>query len=75
MRYMQRWEELAYAREDGKEEGIREGEAKGRIKGEARINKLGILLKEAGRTDDFLKSLSDEKLQQELIVEFGLQEA
>lgn len=79
VRYVQRWEELAYAREDGKEEGIKEGikegEAKGRIKGEARINKLGILLKEAGRTDDFLKSLSDEKLQQELIVEFGLQEA
>lgn len=75
VRYMQRWEELAYAREDGKEEGIKEGEIKGRIKGEAKINKLGILLKEAGRTDDFLKSLSDEKLQQELIVEFGLQEA
>lgn len=71
VRYMQRWEELAYAREDGKEEGIKEG----RIKGEAKINKLGILLKEAGRTDDFLKSLSDEKFQQELIAEFGLQEA
>ena len=34
VRYMQRWEELAYAREDGKAEG------------EAKINKLGILLKE-----------------------------
>lgn len=72
---MQRWEELVYAREDGKEEGIKEGEAKGKIKGEAKINNLGILLKEARRTDDFLKSLSDEKFQQELIVEFGLQEA
>lgn len=31
---MQKWEELAYARDDGKTEGLIEGEAKGIAKGE-----------------------------------------
>lgn len=30
---------------------------------------------EAGRSDDFLKSLSDRRLQKRLFIEFGLEEA
>lgn len=35
VKYMQRWEELAYARQDGKIEGIREGKAEGRTEGKS----------------------------------------
>lgn len=48
------------------EEGIKEGEVK--------VNRLGILLTEAGRSNDFLKSLSDRELQKRLFIEFGLEE-
>ena len=43
-------------------------------KGEAKVNKLGLLLAEAGRTGDFLRSLSDRDFQHKLFVEFGLEE-
>ena len=48
--------------------------AKGEEKGEAKVNKLGLLLAEAGRTADFLRSLSDRDFQHKLFVEFGLEE-
>lgn len=67
LRIMQMWEELIYAKEDGK--------AEGKAEGKANVNKLGIMLKEAGRVDDFLQSLSDEELQKKLFLEFGLKEA
>lgn len=51
-------------RREGREEGLEEGMKKGEIK----VNRLGILLTEAGRSNDFLKSLSDREL------EFGLEE-
>lgn len=53
---------------------ISESEARGEAKGVAKVNKLGLLLTEAGRTADFLKSLSDPIFQQELFTEFGLEE-
>lgn len=65
IKYMQRWEELAYAREDGVTEG--------KIEGERKVNQLGVLLAEAGRVADFLKSLSDSDFQRMLFVEFGLE--
>lgn len=49
-----------------REEGIKEGEAK--------VNRLGVLLNEAGRGSDFLDSLSDRELQKKLFIEFGLEE-
>lgn len=42
--------------------------------GEEKVNRLGIMLTEAGRTEDFLRSLSDKGLQKKLFVEFGLEE-
>lgn len=61
IKYMQKWEELLYAREDGEK------------RGEKKVNKLGVLLAEAGRMADFLKSLSDPDFQRSLFVEFGLE--
>ncbi len=51
-----------------------EESAKKVAKGEAKVNKLGLLLTEAGRTADFLRSLSDRDFQHKLFVEFGLEE-
>lgn len=48
--------------------------SEGREEGMVEINRLGILLTEAGRSDEFLKSLSDRELQKKLFVEFGLEE-
>lgn len=46
----------------------------GREEGEIKVNQLGILLTEAGRSGDFIKSLSDREFQKKLFVEFGLEE-
>lgn len=46
----------------------------GREEGRNRVNKLGLLLTEAGRSDEFLKSLSDQELQKKLLAELGLKE-
>ena len=48
--------------------------AEEKAKGEARVNKLGMLLAEAGRTADFMRSLSDPIYQQKLFAEFGMEE-
>ncbi len=45
-----------------------------RNEGEAKVNRLGILLTEAGRENDFLRSLLNRKLQKRLFVEFGLED-
>ena len=49
------------------------GEARGEVRGEAKVNQLGVLLSEAGRVDEFIKSLSDKTYQKKLFVEFGLE--
>lgn len=46
----------------------------GMKKGEIKVNRLGLLLTEAGRNNDFIKSLSDRELQKRLFIEFGLEE-
>lgn len=48
--------------------------AEGHEEGLEAVNKLGILLTKAGRSGDFLNSLSDRELQQRLFAEFGLEE-
>jgi len=52
--------------ENGREEGTKEVELK--------INRLGTLLMEAGRSNEFLDSLSDRELQKRLLMEFGLED-
>lgn len=46
----------------------------GREEGERKVNRLGILLTEAGRSKDFLTSLSNRELQRKLFIEFGLED-
>lgn len=41
-------------------------------RGEARVNELGTRMEKAGRTEDFLKSLTDKELQRRLFVEFKI---
>ncbi len=43
-----------------------------RSEGEVKVNRLGLLLTETGRSSEFLKSLSDRELQKKLFVEVGL---
>ena len=52
-----------------------EGRVEGREEGEAKVNRLGLLLTEAGRSNEFLKSLSDRELQKKLFAEFGLEDS
>lgn len=61
-------------RGEGWEEGLAKGMAKGMEEGTVKVNQLGILLTKAGRSNDFLKSLSDREFQKKLFVEFGLEE-
>lgn len=65
-------EGLKEGRVEGKAEGIEEGRAEGKAEGTARVNKLGTKMKEAGRLDDFVKSLSDESFQRQLFIEFRI---
>ena len=65
---------IAEGEAKGEARGEARGEAKGRKAGETRVNKLGMLLVEAGRTADFMKSLSDPIYQQKLFAEFGMEE-
>ena len=61
-------------RSEGREEGEERVREEGREEGEEKVHRLGILLTEAGRGNDFLRSLSDRKLQKRLFVEFGLED-
>ena len=47
-------------REEGREEGVQ------------RVNRLYSLLQESGRTDDFIRSISDRDYQNQLFEEFHL---
>lgn len=60
--------------ENGREEGRKEGRKEGKEEGELKINRLGTLLMEAGRSNEFLDSLSDRELQKRLLMEFGLED-
>ena len=62
--------------ENGFERGLKLGREEGREEGEKnaleRLNKLNILLKGAGRTEDLFRSMEDPAYQQKLLEEFGL---
>lgn len=49
------------------------GEEKGLEKGAGQVDRLGLMLAEAGRTAEFISSLSDRELQKKLLLEFGLE--
>lgn len=55
--------------------GEARGEARGEKRGKARVNELGTRMEKAGRTADFMKSLTDEELQRKLFIEFKIDAA
>lgn len=56
------------------DELVSEGEVRGIAKGAEKVNRLGIKMSEAGRVNDFMKSLLDKKMQERLFAEFGIEE-
>lgn len=52
--------------------GQKIGEARGQKIGEARVNELGAKMEKAGRTADFLRSLTDQEFQKNLFIEFKI---
>ena len=42
-------------------------------RGEAKVNELGTRMAEAGRVNEFIESLSDKELQNQLFSEFGIE--
>ena len=57
---------------EGETRGEARGETRGEARGEARVNELGTRMEKSGRTAEFLKSLSDKKLQKRLFIEFKI---
>lgn len=55
--------------------GEAKGEARGEKRGKACVNELGARMEKAGRTADFMKSLTDEELQRKLFIEFKIDAA
>ncbi len=51
---------------------IEDGFEQGRKEERERLNKLGLLLKEAGRVEDAFRAMEDPAYQQQLLEEFGL---
>jgi len=68
-----RAEGLAEGRAEGLAEGRAEGLAEGRAETAEQLNKLAVLLAEAGRVDEYIQAASDSELQKKLLEEFGLQ--
>lgn len=66
--YMKSWE----MEEEARKRGYKEGFGEGFDDATDSINQLIILLSEAGRTEDILKSAHDKAYQQELLKEFNL---
>ena len=58
--------------EDGFEQGRKVGQEEGREEERERLNRLGIMLEEAGRVNDLLRSMKEPDFQQKLLEEFGL---
>ena len=56
----------------GKAEGLAEGKELGAAAATERLNKLNLLLKDAGHTEDLFRSMEDPVYQQQLFEEFGL---
>ena len=73
-----RWRQvtLEYMMMEEYRKGLAEGKDIGFVEGEAkmaeRLNKLNLLLKEAGRMDDLFRSLEEPVYQEQLLEEFGL---
>ncbi len=61
---------LKNVHQDGYEEGVVIGEVKGEAKGKAEINCLYSWLRSLNRTDDILRAVDNEAVQNELLEEY-----
>ena len=69
----------AKGRHEGRQEGRREGRQEGRREGKAeginKVNQLVVFLSKDGRTNDIVKAAKDRKYQEQLFIEYGLEDA
>ena len=65
-------DELDAAHESGMQRGIECGMQRGMHDGQARVNTLNQYLIQANRTEDLLRSTTDEEYQEQLFQEFGI---
>lgn len=70
--YMKSWEMEELARKQGYNDGFDSGFNDGFNDGQEKLNRLNLLLAEAGRTDDIIKAAGDKAYQQKLFEEFNL---
>ncbi len=65
-------------RREGRQEGRREGRQEGRREGKAeginKVNQLVVFLSKDGRTNDIVKAAKDRKYQEQLFIEYGLED-
>ena len=66
---------IAEGEKRGEARGETRGEARGEKRGKACVNELGVRMERAGRTADFMKSLTDEEFQRKLFIEFKIDAA
>lgn len=72
VKYMQLWEEMAHAKQEGHEAGLKEGMSKGISIGESRFAKLTSILLGQGKTDELKRASDDEDYRKELYETYGL---
>ena len=59
----------------GRHEGRREGRQEGKAEGIDKVNQLVVFLSKDGRTNDIVKAAKDRKYQEQLFIEYGLEDA
>ena len=62
-------------RQEGRREGRREGRQEGKAEGINKVNQLVVFLSKDGRTNDIVKAAKDRKYQEQLFIEYGLEDA
>ena len=62
-------------RQEGRREGRREGRQEGKAEGIDKVNQLVVFLSKDGRTNDIVKAAKDRKYQEQLFIEYGLEDA
>ena len=62
-------------RREGRQEGRREGRQEGKAEGINKVNQLVVSLSKDGRTNDIVKAAKDRKYQEQLFIEYGLEDA
>lgn len=65
----------AMGRREGKAEGRAEGKLQGKVEGIDKVNRLVLFLSRDGRVKDIVKSAEDREYQEQLFMEYGLEDS